>query len=78
MYALKDEVLELKKVNEKLSLLRTHGLYFWSFNLFIFILQESKWMKQFLEDEQKSRKELERVVRKIAKQKNDTWDDGGH
>lgn len=36
-------------------------------------------MKQFLEDEQKSRKELERVVRKIAKQKNDcTWDDGGH
>lgn len=35
-------------------------------------------MKQFLEDEQRSRKELERVVRKIAKQKNDTWDDGGH
>lgn len=35
-------------------------------------------MKQFLEDEQRSRKELERVVRKIAKQKNDAWDDGGH
>ena len=36
-------------------------------------------MKQFLEDEQKSRKELERVVRKLAKQKNDcAWDDGGH
>lgn len=36
-------------------------------------------MKQFLEDEQKSRKELERVVRKLAKQKNDcaAWDDGG-
>lgn len=78
VYALKDEVLELKKVNVKFSLLRTHGLYCWWFNLFIFILQESKWMKQFLEDEQKSRKELERVVRKIAKQKNDTWDDGGH
>ncbi|TWW55755.1 rho guanine nucleotide exchange factor 6 isoform X1 [Takifugu flavidus] len=53
VYALKDEVLELKK--------------------------ENKWMRQFLEDEQKSRKELERVVRKISKQKNDcTWDDGGH
>lgn len=36
-------------------------------------------MKQFLEEEQKSRKELERVVRKLAKQKNDcAWDDGGH
>ncbi|XP_053179455.1 rho guanine nucleotide exchange factor 6 [Scomber japonicus] len=53
VYALKDEVHELKK--------------------------ENKWMKQFLEEEQKSRKELERVVRKLAKQKNDcTWDDGGH
>uniref|UniRef100_A0A8D3AUT7 Rac/Cdc42 guanine nucleotide exchange factor 6 n=1 Tax=Scophthalmus maximus TaxID=52904 RepID=A0A8D3AUT7_SCOMX len=40
---------------------------------------ENKWMKQFLEEEQKSRKELERVVRKLAKQKNDcAWDDGGH
>lgn len=36
-------------------------------------------MKQFLEEEQKSRKELERVVRKLAKQKNDcAWDDAGH
>ncbi|XP_035524727.1 rho guanine nucleotide exchange factor 6 isoform X2 [Morone saxatilis] len=53
VYALKDEVHELKK--------------------------ENKWMKQFLEEEQKSRKELERVVRKLAKQKNDcTWDDGSH
>lgn len=42
-------------------------------------MQENKWMRQFLEDEQKSRKELERVIRKISKQKNDcTWDDGGH
>uniref|UniRef100_A0A672YQ33 Rho guanine nucleotide exchange factor 6-like n=1 Tax=Sphaeramia orbicularis TaxID=375764 RepID=A0A672YQ33_9TELE len=50
VYALKDEVHELKK--------------------------ENKWMKQFLEEEQKSRKELERVVRKLAKQKNDcAWDD---
>uniref|UniRef100_A0A7N8XX69 Rac/Cdc42 guanine nucleotide exchange factor (GEF) 6 n=1 Tax=Mastacembelus armatus TaxID=205130 RepID=A0A7N8XX69_9TELE len=40
VYALKDEVHELKK--------------------------ENKWMKQFLEEEQKSRKELERVVRKLA------------
>uniref|UniRef100_A0A7N8XFY8 Rac/Cdc42 guanine nucleotide exchange factor (GEF) 6 n=1 Tax=Mastacembelus armatus TaxID=205130 RepID=A0A7N8XFY8_9TELE len=40
---------------------------------------ENKWMKQFLEEEQKSRKELERVVRKLAKQKNDcAWDDSGH
>lgn len=47
--------------------------------IYLIILQENKWMKQFLEDEQKSRKELERVVRKISKQKNDcTWDDGGH
>uniref|UniRef100_A0A8B9HBN9 Rac/Cdc42 guanine nucleotide exchange factor (GEF) 6 n=1 Tax=Astyanax mexicanus TaxID=7994 RepID=A0A8B9HBN9_ASTMX len=45
VYALKDEVHELKK--------------------------ENKWMKQCLEEEQKSRKELERVVRKLAKQKND-------
>lgn len=36
-------------------------------------------MKQFLEEEQKSRKELERLVRKLAKQKNDcSWDDSGH
>ncbi|XP_061900098.1 rho guanine nucleotide exchange factor 6-like isoform X2 [Entelurus aequoreus] len=54
VYALKDEVHELKK--------------------------ENKWMRQFLEEEQKSRKELERAVRKLAKQKNDcTWDEGvGH
>lgn len=53
VYALKDEVHELKK--------------------------ENKWMKQFLEEEQKSRKELERLVRKLAKQKNDCgWDDGAH
>ncbi|TNN22011.1 hypothetical protein EYF80_067877 [Liparis tanakae] len=36
-------------------------------------------MKQFLEEEQKSRKELERVVRKLAKQKSDgARDDCGH
>ncbi|KAM6952453.1 rho guanine nucleotide exchange factor 6 isoform 3-T3 [Lycodopsis pacificus] len=53
VYALKDEVHDLKK--------------------------ENKWMKQFLEEEQKSRKELERVVRKLAKQKNDcAWEDSGH
>ncbi|XP_056130139.1 rho guanine nucleotide exchange factor 6 isoform X2 [Lampris incognitus] len=53
VYALKDEVHELKK--------------------------ENKWMKQFLEEEQKSRKELERVVRKLAKQKNDcAWEDSNH
>uniref|UniRef100_A0A3Q0S3K8 Rac/Cdc42 guanine nucleotide exchange factor 6 n=1 Tax=Amphilophus citrinellus TaxID=61819 RepID=A0A3Q0S3K8_AMPCI len=53
VYALKDEVHELKK--------------------------ENKWMKQFLEEEQKSRKELERLVRKMVKQKNDCgWDDGTH
>uniref|UniRef100_A0A3P8N681 Rac/Cdc42 guanine nucleotide exchange factor (GEF) 6 n=1 Tax=Astatotilapia calliptera TaxID=8154 RepID=A0A3P8N681_ASTCA len=43
------------------------------------VWQENKWMKQFLEEEQKSRKELERLVRKLAKQKNDCgWDDGAH
>uniref|UniRef100_A0A4W4HP31 Rac/Cdc42 guanine nucleotide exchange factor (GEF) 6 n=2 Tax=Electrophorus electricus TaxID=8005 RepID=A0A4W4HP31_ELEEL len=53
VYALKDEVHELKK--------------------------ENKWMKQCLEEEQKSRRELERVVRKLVKQKNDcAWEDGGH
>nr|XP_046179011.1 rho guanine nucleotide exchange factor 6-like isoform X1 [Oncorhynchus gorbuscha] len=53
VYALKDEVHELKK--------------------------ENKWMKHCMEEEQKSRKELERVVRKLAKQKNDcAWEDGGH
>uniref|UniRef100_A0A8C9VBV0 Rac/Cdc42 guanine nucleotide exchange factor 6 n=1 Tax=Scleropages formosus TaxID=113540 RepID=A0A8C9VBV0_SCLFO len=53
VYALKDEVLELKK--------------------------ESKRMKQCLEEEQRSRKELERIVRRLAKQKNDcVWDDSGH
>ncbi|KAL4648265.1 rho guanine nucleotide exchange factor 6 isoform X1 [Arapaima gigas] len=42
-------------------------------------LQENKRMKQCLEEEQKSRKELERIVRKLAKQRNDyTWDDGNH
>ncbi|XP_008418901.1 rho guanine nucleotide exchange factor 6 isoform X3 [Poecilia reticulata] len=53
VYALKDEVHELKK--------------------------ENKWMKQFLEEEQKSRKELERLVRKLSKQKNDCgWEDSSH
>ncbi|KAJ8332002.1 hypothetical protein SKAU_G00430190 [Synaphobranchus kaupii] len=53
VYALKDEVHELKK--------------------------ENKRMKQCLEEEQKSRKELERVVRRLAKQKNDcAWEDGSH
>ncbi|XP_062855883.1 rho guanine nucleotide exchange factor 6 isoform X2 [Trichomycterus rosablanca] len=53
VYALKDEVHELKK--------------------------ESKLMKQCLEEEHTSRKELERLVRKLAKQKNDcTWEDTGH
>ncbi|XP_076877314.1 rho guanine nucleotide exchange factor 6 isoform X2 [Brachyhypopomus gauderio] len=53
VYALKDEVHELKK--------------------------ENKWMKQCLEEEQKSRRELERVVRKLAKQKNEcAWEDGAH
>uniref|UniRef100_A0A674AWH3 Rac/Cdc42 guanine nucleotide exchange factor 6 n=1 Tax=Salmo trutta TaxID=8032 RepID=A0A674AWH3_SALTR len=43
------------------------------------IIEENKWIKQCLEDEQKSRKELERVVRKLAKQKNDcAWEDGDH
>lgn len=43
------------------------------------VFQENKWMKQFLEEEQKSRKELERLVRKLSKQKNDcAWEDGGH
>uniref|UniRef100_A0A8C5CVS4 Rac/Cdc42 guanine nucleotide exchange factor 6 n=1 Tax=Gadus morhua TaxID=8049 RepID=A0A8C5CVS4_GADMO len=45
VYALKDEVHELKKEHNR--------------------------MRQFLEDEQKSRKDLERVVRKLSKQKND-------
>lgn len=59
--------------------LRGKHLYHWFNFIYLFISQENKWMKQFLEDEQKSRKELERVVRKISKQKNDcTWDDGGH
>ncbi|XP_041846003.1 rho guanine nucleotide exchange factor 6 isoform X2 [Melanotaenia boesemani] len=53
VYALKDEVHELKK--------------------------ENRWMKQFLEEEQKSRKELERLVRKLTKQKNDCgWEDSSH
>ncbi|XP_076148603.1 rho guanine nucleotide exchange factor 6 isoform X1 [Alosa pseudoharengus] len=53
VYALKDEVHELKK--------------------------ESKLMKQHLEEEQKLRRDLERMVRKLAKQKNDfVWDDSGH
>ncbi|XP_030223357.1 rho guanine nucleotide exchange factor 6 isoform X2 [Gadus morhua] len=53
VYALKDEVHELKKEHNR--------------------------MRQFLEDEQKSRKDLERVVRKLSKQKNDmAWDDANH
>lgn len=57
----------------------SHCLNIFITDFYLFLLQENKWMKQFLEDEQKSRKELERVVRKISKQKNDcTWEDGGH
>ena len=43
------------------------------------LMQENKWMKQCLEEEQKSRKELERVVKKLAKGKNDcVWEDATH
>ncbi|XP_043921237.1 rho guanine nucleotide exchange factor 6 isoform X2 [Protopterus annectens] len=53
VYALRDEVKELK--------------------------QENKRMKQCLEEEQKSRKELEKLVRKLLKQTNDpTWDETSH
>ncbi|KAJ8246976.1 hypothetical protein GJAV_G00257380 [Gymnothorax javanicus] len=53
VYALKDEVLALKK--------------------------ENKRMKQCLEEERRSRKELERAVRRLAKQKIDcAWEDGSH
>ncbi|KAI1898069.1 hypothetical protein AGOR_G00068540 [Albula goreensis] len=54
VYALKDEVHELKKENKK--------------------------MRQYLEEEQRSRKELERLVRRLAKQRNDctAWEDGSH
>ncbi|KAG8448416.1 hypothetical protein GDO86_015492 [Hymenochirus boettgeri] len=53
VYALKDEVMELK--------------------------QENKRMKQCLDEEQKSRKELEKLMRKILKQASDsTWDDPIH
>ncbi|XP_041431075.1 rho guanine nucleotide exchange factor 6 isoform X3 [Xenopus laevis] len=53
VYALRDEVIELK--------------------------QENKRMKQCLDEEQKSRKELEKLVRKILKQANDaTRDDPSH
>ncbi|XP_028671633.1 rho guanine nucleotide exchange factor 6 isoform X1 [Erpetoichthys calabaricus] len=53
VYALKDEVHQLKK--------------------------ENKRMKQCLEEEQKSRKELEKLVKKLVKQKNDcNWEDTGH
>uniref|UniRef100_A0A6I8QY34 Rac/Cdc42 guanine nucleotide exchange factor 6 n=1 Tax=Xenopus tropicalis TaxID=8364 RepID=A0A6I8QY34_XENTR len=53
VYALRDEVMELK--------------------------QENKRMKQCLDEEQKSRKELEKIVWKILKQANDsTRDDPSH
>ncbi|KAL4631661.1 rho guanine nucleotide exchange factor 6-like [Arapaima gigas] len=53
VYALKDEVLELKKVTSGCCSDRQHL--------------------------QRSRKELERMVRRLAKQKNDcVWDDGSH
>lgn len=87
VYALKDEVHELKKV--RVSIISTDFFTTTSqeapseaLHLHLSASprqQENKWMKQFLEDEQKSRKELERIVRKLAKQKNDcaAWDDGG-
>ncbi|XP_038674133.1 rho guanine nucleotide exchange factor 7b isoform X5 [Scyliorhinus canicula] len=50
VYALKDEVLELK--------------------------QENKKMKRWLEEEQRARKELEKLVRKVLKNMNDfSWDE---
>lgn len=88
VYALKDEVHELKKVSVSITSMEffhhqlrgEHQQEVLHFNLSGSLRQqENKWMKQFLEDEQKSRKELERIVRKLAKQKNDcaAWDDGG-
>ncbi|XP_072913848.1 rho guanine nucleotide exchange factor 6 isoform X6 [Hemitrygon akajei] len=41
--------------------------------------QENKRMKQCLEEEQKSRKELEKMIRKVLKQLNESaWDESSH
>lgn len=41
--------------------------------------QENKRMKQSLEEEQKSRKELEKMIRKVLKQLNESaWDESSH
>lgn len=44
--------------------------------LFIICLQDNKRMKSSLEEEQKARKELEKIVRRVLKSMNDpSWDE---
>lgn len=43
---------------------------------FVSLLQDNKRMRRTLEEEQRARKELERIVRRVLKNMNDpTWDE---
>lgn len=45
-------------------------------SVFVSRLQDNKRMKRTLEEEQRARKELERIVRRVLKSMNDpTWDE---
>lgn len=75
VYSLKDEVQELKQVRLYSFLIRL------SFHVYMLIfspvlLQDNKRIKRSLEEEQRARKELERIVRRVLKNMNDpTWDE---
>ncbi|KAM7178625.1 rho guanine nucleotide exchange factor 7 isoform 3-T3 [Macrochelys suwanniensis] len=61
VYALKDEVQELRQCGTIFSVLH---------------LQDNKKMKKSLEEEQRARKDLEKLVRKVLKNMNDpSWDE---
>lgn len=86
VYALRDEVQELKQVSPHatckclfiLSVAMLFKFKIWCRDPDSLILhhQDNKRMKRTLEEEQKARKELEKIVRKVLKNMNDSsWDE---
>ncbi|XP_025051879.1 rho guanine nucleotide exchange factor 7 isoform X6 [Alligator sinensis] len=74
VYALKDEVQELRQAKGSSSLKVSTNLY--CDNVLSKGIEDNKKMKKSLEEEQRARKDLEKLVRKVLKNMNDpSWDE---
>lgn len=81
VYSLRDEVQELKQVRMDRSFCPFLCAYLSYFLIYLDEViwlnqQDSKKIKRSLEEEQRARKDLERIVRKVLKNMNDpSWDE---